>query len=174
MNKQLWDECVDFHGHECPGLAIGYRACEAAMEKMGIKTSEDEDIVCVTENDACGVDAVQRILSCTVGKGNLIFHPSGKMAFSFYNRKNGSKLRVCLKRAEGEMSREERQEFILTAPINEVFDFSEPKYELPQRARIFNTIICEKCGEGAPEHKIRIQDGKKVCVDCFEDYAREI
>ena len=23
MNQQLWDECVKFHGHSCPGLAIG-------------------------------------------------------------------------------------------------------------------------------------------------------
>jgi len=172
LDKQLWNECVRFHGHECPGLAIGFRACEAVIEKMGIKTSEDEDIVCVTENDACGVDAVQWIFSCTVGKGNLIFHPTGKMAFSFYNRKDGSKLRVYLKRSDVEMTRDERQNYILTAPIDEVFEFSEPKYELPEKARIFNTIICEKCGEGAPEHKIRIQDKKMICLDCFEDYTR--
>ena len=35
MNRELWDKCVGFHGHECPGLAIGFRACEAAVEKLG-------------------------------------------------------------------------------------------------------------------------------------------
>lgn len=26
MNQKLWQKCVEFHGHECPGLAIGRRA----------------------------------------------------------------------------------------------------------------------------------------------------
>ena len=32
MNIDLWKKCVEFHGHECPGLAIGYRAAMAASE----------------------------------------------------------------------------------------------------------------------------------------------
>ena len=30
MTPNNWERCVEFHGHSCPGLAIGYRACEAA------------------------------------------------------------------------------------------------------------------------------------------------
>ena len=71
MDRELWNQCVEFHGHECPGLAIGFRASEIAMERMGLSFSEDEEIVCITENNACGVDAVQWITSCTVGKGNF-------------------------------------------------------------------------------------------------------
>lgn len=36
MKKELWERAVDFHGHECPGLAIGARACEAAIARMEI------------------------------------------------------------------------------------------------------------------------------------------
>ena len=143
----LWEKCVDFHGHECPGLAIGYRAAVAAAEYLGIERSDDEDIVCVTENDACGVDAVQRILSCTIGKGNLIYRGTGKMAFSFFERKSGKKVRFCLKPLDRPMERKERQ--------------------------TFTSIKCEICGESAPEHKMRLMDGKKVCLDCFKDYRRE-
>ena len=64
MNKELWEKCVEFHGHECPGLAIGYKA------------------------------------------------------------------------------------------------------------RLFNNIICEDCGESTAKHKIRIMDDKKVCGDCFKEYSR--
>ena len=46
MDKQLWEKAVAFHGHECPGLAIGFRACEAVQEKMGLKFSQDEEVVC--------------------------------------------------------------------------------------------------------------------------------
>lgn len=33
MCKSLtnWERCVEFHGHECPGLAMGFKACEAAV-----------------------------------------------------------------------------------------------------------------------------------------------
>lgn len=172
MNQQLWNKCVAFHGHECPGLAIGFRACEAAVEKLGLEFSSDEEVVCVTENDACGVDAVQVITGCTMGKGNLLYHGTGKMAFNFYNRKTGESLRVVAKPNAGGIDRAQRQTFILTAPMDEVFSFGEPRYEVPEQARLFATTVCEICGEGAPEHKMRLQDGKKVCLDCFQDYVR--
>lgn len=172
MNKKLWDKSVEFHGHECPGLAIGFRACEAAMEKMEIKFSSDEEIVCVTENDACGVDAIQLITGCTFGKGNLLYRGTGKMAFSFFNRTSGESLRMIVKPSTHEMERKQRQEYILNAPLDDVFTFGIPGFELPGKARLFTTVVCESCGEGATEHKIRIQDGKKVCLDCFKDYNR--
>ena len=172
MNKILWQKVVEFHGHQCPGLAIGYKACEAAMEKMNISFSKDEEIVCVTENDACGVDAVQVITGCTFGKGNLIYRDTGKMAFSFFNRSNGEKIRMILKPLEGEMDRNQRQEYILNSSIDDIFDFSDPKFQLPEKARIFRNIICETCGENTPEHKIRISNGKKVCLECFNEYSR--
>lgn len=172
MNRQLWEKAVAFHGHECPGLAIGVRACEIVMEKMGIGTSDDEAIVCVTENDACGVDGIQAILSCTFGKGNLIYRDTGKQAFSFFERKSGKKIRLTLKPFAGEMSRPERMKQILEASADEVFTIGTPSFELPETARLFKTIVCESCGEGAPEQKIRIQDGKKVCLDCFKSYSR--
>ena len=173
MNKHLWDKAVAFHGHECPGLAIGFKACEAAVEKMGIGASADEEIVCVTENDACGVDAVQALLSCTFGKGNLIYRGTGKQAFSFFNRTNGKKMRVCLKPGKNkEMDRNQRMEYLLNSPVDEVFNFSDPAFEPPEQAKLFTTIVCEVCGEGAPEHKMHLQDGKIVCTECFQNYDR--
>jgi formylmethanofuran dehydrogenase subunit E len=174
MNKVLWEKCVEFHGHECPGLAIGFRACEIAKEKMDLKFSPDEELLCISENEACGVDAVQYITGCTLGKGNLVYRDTGKMAFSFFSRRTGESLRVVLKRwnNSNEMTREERQWHILKAPWNEVFEVKTPHYGLPEKAKLFNTIVCDKCNEGAPEHKIRISEGKHFCLDCFKEYSR--
>ena len=173
MDKDLWEKAVAFHGHECPGLAIGFKACEAAREKMRIGTSDDEQIVCVTENDACGVDAVQALLSCTLGKGNLIYRGTGKQAFSFFDRTNGKKLRVCLISGKNsDMDRIQWKEFLLSSPVDEIFSFSEPTFDLPERARIFTTMVCQICGEGSPEHKMHLQEGKTVCADCFTGYRR--
>ena len=70
--------CVRFHGHICPGLAIGYAAVKAGSRVLGLSTAEDEEIVAFVENDSCAVDAVQVLLGCTFGKGNLIFRDWGK------------------------------------------------------------------------------------------------
>ena len=82
--ESLWQKCVAFHGHGCGGLAVGFRAVLYAWELFGCDSpSEDEKIVCVAETDACGVDAIQALLSCTVGKGNLIFNLQGKTLSPF-------------------------------------------------------------------------------------------
>ena len=172
---EQWDRCVEFHGHQCPGLAIGYRAALAAKARLNLHFSEDEELVCVTENDACGVDAVQVLTGCTMGKGNLIYRGTGKQAFSFFDREADAKLRLVLNmnpHRDDTMDRDAVQDLILTASDADLFAFSEPSFPVPDTARIFNSIECEICGERAPEHKIRLHDEKKVCLDCVPDYSR--
>ena len=81
-NKVLWEKCAAFHGHVCGGLTIGYKAALYAIELLELSFSEDEQVVCITENDACGVDAIQVVLGCSVGKGNLLFHIRCPCTFS--------------------------------------------------------------------------------------------
>src|SRR4030042_6225477 len=85
-------ETTNFHGHWCPGLAIGIRAAEWALKEMG--KSPDEEIVAVVETDMCGVDAIQYLTGCTFGKGNLIHKDYGKNAFAFYRRQDGKAARL--------------------------------------------------------------------------------
>lgn len=172
MNKELWEKAVAFHGHECPGLALGVRLCEYAREELGLGFSPDEELVCVAETDSCPVDAIQVILGCTVGKGNLLYRPTGKTAYNFYNRATGDSVRAVARRSAAVLSREERQRRILQAPLTELFTATEVKYPLPEKARIFKTLTCELCGEGMAEHTARLQDGKTVCLHCFHHYDR--
>ena len=67
MNKELWEKAVAFHGHACPGLALGVRLCEFVQQELGVGVSPDEELVCIAETDSCPVDAVQAILGCTRG-----------------------------------------------------------------------------------------------------------
>lgn len=99
-----WEKCVAFHGHACGGLTIGYKAACYAAELLELDFSGDEQLVCIAENDACGVDAIQALLGCSVGKGNLLFHMRGKQAFSFYNRTTGKSVRLVLLRPSGGVS----------------------------------------------------------------------
>ncbi len=88
--KELWKKAAEFHGHVCGGLTIGYKAALYAIELLGITFSADEQLVCIAENDACGCDAIQAILGCSVGKGNLLFHMTGKTSLLFRQPKDGS------------------------------------------------------------------------------------
>ncbi|MDR2455919.1 MAG: FmdE family protein [Deltaproteobacteria bacterium] len=174
MVWDLWDKAVEFHGHGCPGLAVGVKACEAILGHPELGRAPYGELMCVTENDACGVDAVQRLLGCSLGKGNLVFKDVGKMAFTFYPPGGGPGLRLSLKSSfsAGDGSKEDKERTILASPLEELFSFSEAKAPEPEPARIFATIICEECGEGAAESRIRFENGRKLCLDCFKAYDR--
>jgi formylmethanofuran dehydrogenase subunit E len=66
----------------------------AAMESLELFRAEDEELVAIVENDACGVDALQCVAGCTFGKGNLMFRDYGKQVYTIYCRSTRSGIRV--------------------------------------------------------------------------------
>ena len=171
IQEQLWQKCVGFHGHECGGLLIGFRASLYAMELLDLGYSADEEVTCIAENDACGVDAIQVILGCSVGKGNLLFKLRGKQAFNFYDRKTGKSIRLLL-RETGPMEKEEKCRYLKEQPAEKLFEIKTPAQEFPEKARIFRSVRCDCCKEMTSKNMIRLQDGKQVCLYCFSPYSR--
>ena len=156
-NKELWQKAAAFHGHVCGGLTIGYKASLYAIELLGIGMedgvcSKDEEIVCITENDACGVDAIQ--------------------AISFYNRKNGRSARLVLRPAPAGMSREESFAYYQAKEPEELFDVKPAVLAVPERARLFDSYVCESCGEVTGANWVRVAGGKHYCLDCYPAYDR--
>ena len=174
MDENLWNKCVEFHGHACPGLALGYRAVEVASNELKVPMTKtpDEEIVCVVENDACGLDCIQVLFACTIGKGNLILRPTGKMAYSFFNRYTGESIRVVAKRMDRTGSREDVINRILRSSLEDIFMIKKPHFEVPEEARLFESLQCSKCGEFSREDKVRMYNGSMFCVDCFKEYDR--
>lgn len=172
--KQMktWEDCAAFHGHVCGGLTIGYKAALYAIELLNLSFFDDEQVVCISENDACGVDAIQVMLGCSVGKGNLLFHMRGKQAFSFYNRKTGASVRLVLKQKTQKMTREESFAYYQNCEPKEMFDVKQTTIRLPERAKLFDSYVCECCGESTGANWIRLAGGKTLCLDCYESYDR--
>ena len=168
---KTWNDCVAFHGHACGGLTIGYKASLLAIELLGLEFSDDEQVVCITENDACGVDAIQVMLGCSVGKGNLLFHMLGKSAYSFYNRKTGKSVRLVLKPRAG-MTKAESFAYYQGCKPEEMFEVKETTIRLPEQARIFHSYVCDCCGEVTGANWIRLAGEQKLCLDCYESYDR--
>ncbi len=186
-----FEEVVKFHGHTCPGLAMGYRMSLAALEAIGSVRSGDEELVAIVENDACGVDAVQFLTGCTFGKGNLIFRDYGKHVYTFFNRRTGQGVRISedyrgfegdsrfseiqRRREAGEDVTRDLETFkmakaaaILKAAETELFSVKPVTSPLPDEAKIRASARCAVCGEKFMESRGRMRDGKKVCIPCFE------
>lgn len=169
---KTWQDCVAFHGHECGGLTIGYKASLYAAQLLNLEFSDDEQVVCITENDACGVDAIQVMLGCSIGKGNLLFHMLGKQAFSFYNRKTGKTVRLVLKPKPEGMSKAESFAYYQSCKPEEMFEIKETTITIPEKARLFDSYTCDCCGEVTGANWIRLASEKKLCLDCYESYDR--
>lgn len=91
----------------------------------------------------------------------------------FFDRKQNKKGRVVFNRSFlPNLDRQALQAHILSASLEELFSLKEPSFTLPEHARIFTSVVCEQCGESAPEHKMRLEEGKKVCLDCAKSYSR--
>jgi len=188
MEEDL-NKVIKFHGHCCPGLVIGYRVAKYVLKNFN--RSQDEELVAIVYNNSCSVDAIQFILGCTFGKGNLIFKDYGKHVYVFYSKENKKGIRISLK---GEISEEmnavrnrilntkkgskdidnlkmQKKEYIdklLALPEERLFNIREVDILEPKRSKIYPSIQCEECGEYFMEIKGRIINGKIVCMECFE------
>jgi len=193
ITPELLKQTISFHGHWCPGLAIGIRASEWALQEMG--KAPDEEIVAVVETDMCGVDAIQYLTGCTLGKGNLIHKDYGKNAFTFYRRQNGKGARLVARAAvygdtggilarlnhkmlgeglseeEAKVWRETRAAIskgIMELELMDLFEIKPPVDPIPQMARILAPMVCESCGETVMETRIRHFGGQLLCIPCFD------
>ena len=158
---------VEFHGHFCPGILIGWRASKLALKLLSAERDEDEQLVAITENDACGVDAIQYVLGCTFGKGNLIFHDYGKQAYTIFRRSDGTGVRLTVIPHDRELTREESAARLLTESDERLFIVGAPKEPIPERASIHKSVVCDLCGERTMETRIKIlEDGRRSCIPC--------
>ncbi|MCL4499334.1 MAG: formylmethanofuran dehydrogenase subunit E family protein, partial [Chloroflexi bacterium] len=113
IDKEVLDRAVAFHGHLCPGLLIGVRTAMVAQRYFGDGRSVDEELFCIAENHACGIDALQLLLGTTAGKGNLFFREHGKQAVTVGSRQSGKAIRISFKR-QGYMSRSEKGDRLMS------------------------------------------------------------
>jgi formylmethanofuran dehydrogenase subunit E len=199
LTQEQINKVVDFHGHECPGLWIGIRAAELCLRELG--HNDENPITAVVETDMCGVDGIQVLTGCTLGKGNLIHKDLGKMAFTFYRASDGKALRAMFQREamgpEGEEMRElmkkafsgqatevekERAKSlkatmrrrIFEAPLADLFTVTPPATPTPRPPKILDSLTCTACGESTMESRTRRFAGETYCIPCFEQVEQKL
>lgn len=186
-------KCIEFHGHLCPGLVYGYLVAKEAMNLLNLNRSKDEEVVAVSENDSCAVDALQILLGTSTGKGNLILKDYGKNAYTVLNRSEKRAYRFSRKkhyRYESEAKKEfdrldaaissgtateiERRRHkmlksadLLLKPFAEVFDTEAVRFSMPPYAPLARSEACSVCGEMTMSTKmVKTDDGKCLCIPC--------
>jgi len=196
VSSQELDRVVAFHGHLCPGLALGIRVAEIALRELGPRAA-DEELVAVVESQSCALDAIQFLLGCTLGKGNLLILDRGKPVFTLARRSDGRAIRVAARpgstkslapdeeellrkvgssgnsEAEGRAFQalwRERALAVLAAEEGELFEVRLPEdFVLPDRASLSRSVRCDACGELVAASHLLDLDGRSLCLPCAQD-----
>jgi len=192
MEHEDFRRCAEFHGHICPGLAIGYRAGKAALAWLEEGRAPDEEIVATVETNACGTDAIQVLTGCTLGKGNLLYKDRGKHVYTVVSRKTGEGFRIALlhgvmklsdrhlnliqKIREDQATPEEKREFqalhlnkgraLLETPLEELFSIRKTSAPVPEKAMIEPSMPCDRCQEPTMLSRLEKINGQSLCRDC--------
>ena len=186
-------KCIEFHGHLCPGLVYGYRVAKEAITLLDLKRSKDEEVVVISENDSCAVDALQILLGTSIGKGNLILKDYRKNAYTILNRLSKRAFRFSRNkyyRYSGEFAEEferldqaissdtanEKEKWrqkilkardLLSKPFSDVFSAKEVDIAIPPYAPLARSEACAKCGEMTMSTKmVCAENGKRICIPC--------
>ncbi len=195
----LTERARDFHGHMCPGLAIGIQAARIGLAVCG--HDSDEDVVAVVETDMCAVDAIQALMGCTFGKGNLVHRDYGKAAFTFFRRRDGESVRLLVRpdlhvlidpefaavREKLNAAPDDAQakaalpglaarcaERMLARDPEELFSRTTPQTPTPRRAAILSSLTCAHCGETMMESRSRRFAGQTLCIPCFQAVEQKV
>jgi formylmethanofuran dehydrogenase subunit E len=186
-------KCIEFHGHLCPGLIYGYVVAKAAMDLLKLDRSRDEEVVAISENDSCAVDALQILLGTSIGKGNLILKDYGKNVYTILNRPKKIAYRFSRKKhyqyqgkAEDEFiqldaaissgtatEKEKRRHKMLKSndllqkPFDDIFFTEKVDPVMPPYAALARSEACAACGEMTMSTKmVETETGMRVCIPC--------
>jgi len=169
-DENLMKKAVEFHGHTCPGLAIGVMAAKYVLDHDS-DFPVDEDLVAIVENNNCTVDGLQALLGTTFGRGTLICKDFGKNNFTIFHRIKQKAVKLSLKNDafSGNIgSKEEMTAFILGSPPEALFEIRQADMPSLNYAKKQGSIICYNCGEPTVATRIKALDGVPLCIPCYE------
>jgi formylmethanofuran dehydrogenase subunit E len=182
---------ADFHGHLCPELVIGYRACQCALPRLQLELFAAPGLRVLVENTTPAVDAIQHVTGCTTGNGRLVARDDGKHAYTFING-DGEGIRLSLKanrmlfdpeflaleaRIQAEQATlwevaryqalvDERIVTLLHLDEEALFDVQPTSAAWPADNITSALVPCSRCGELTATTHLVLIERRRVCLAC--------
>ena len=181
MDKKIVELAVDLHGHLAPGIALGLRMSEIALQRLDTKKG-NKYLIGISETARCLADAMQAASGCTLGHGNASVEDYGKLALTIGDTKTRRGVRVALRENANEftplMNKWMMRLGKLTHPEedelgNQLLGMDE-KYLLIEDVEINKSqdfessviVKCSKCGELIPQGLSVIVGDDVFCKAC--------
>lgn len=192
LDRGMVERVVSFHGGLCPALALGIQAARVALDEVGTN-GRDHEVHADSEDQTCGLDAVQYLTGCTLGNRDLRILSHGKFAFTFHRRSDAKTVRVAARPSAWEWDPEhiglfarvqagvatptqverfqrmhkQRAEAILEANPRDLFDITTAGVAPPARPYSPRpTVVCSSCAELVSSDHVREVHGRPYCVVC--------
>ncbi len=61
-------------------------------------------------------------------------------------------------------------DYIINMPDEDIFSIEEVEIDIPEKANIYETLICDECGETTSKHRIKDYDKKNLCIPCYNNF----
>ena len=195
--EELLSMAIQFHGHKCPAMPLGLRAGLLALKKLGVERASNKELFCFLETGPshammCFGDGVQVATGCTYGKGNIEKLNYSKNAITLIDVKNKRGVRVVVtpefqkKGLNSEFVQHRKRgveprdissktvdpliENVMKQPDDVLFRTTDVfDIEYKKQKGTFDWDKCENCGEIVFSHGLRLKNGKKLCISCFEE-----
>lgn len=184
---------VDFHGHLCPELVIGCKACEYAQKLLSENGQPEGGISVIAENCTSALDAIQVLLGATPGNQHLKIYDFGKhnYIFSLKNGQNGFRLSLKeLKYAdedeyailEEKIIRDHASLYnmvhfqrLLDSRVKQLLSSSVEDLFVVEPVRMHSAtemptiyLSCWGCGQQVLRNRAIEFQGKIYCIPCFQ------
>lgn len=181
VEKTPWEQVIDFHGHTCPGVAIGFRVAQLAQRELGIKPAQDSELLVAAETRSCALDAFQVLNKATLGRGTLRIEEKGKHVYYFHYTGTGAILRIGVKgpviehTAPPQTFASPRQkqnwalenvQYVLSTPEEDFCTLQKLEGSLEKPASSSQWGTCQSCQEAVRLTQAVETDGKILCADC--------
>lgn len=83
VEKTPWEQVIDFHGHTCPEISLGYRVAQIAMRELGIRPAPSSELLVTAYTHSCAIDAFQVLNRATYGRGTLLVNEKQQHVYHF-------------------------------------------------------------------------------------------
>lgn len=99
VEKTAWERVIDFHGHTCPEIALGYRVAQIALRELGIRPAPNSELSFVAYTHSCALDAFQILNQVTYGRGNLSVEEKEKHTYHFQYSGTAEGVQISVEKA---------------------------------------------------------------------------